>query len=112
MARLPRVERDGGRAVTYCGVGLFVAFFVLVPMAQSLSHAAGIPGRPMPAAIGRRRSSAPRPISTTPSRVPPSRAPSALVFAEAFEPLMRLVDAFCVDTVAARRSRQAVMAAR
>src|SRR5215472_16206594 len=40
-----------GAAVTYGGVSLFVAFFVLAPMAQSLFRAAGIPSRLMPAAI-------------------------------------------------------------
>jgi H+/gluconate symporter-like permease len=40
-----------GAAVTYGGVSLFVAFFVLAPMAQTLFSAAGIPGRLMPAAI-------------------------------------------------------------
>src|ERR1700740_85231 len=41
----------GGAAVTYGGVSLFVAFFVLAPMAQELFRAAGIPRRLMPAAI-------------------------------------------------------------
>jgi len=40
-----------GTAVTYGGVSLFVAFFVLVPMAQALFRAADIPNRLMPAAI-------------------------------------------------------------
>ena len=40
-----------GALVTYGGVSLFVAFFVLVPMAQALFRAASIPGRLMPAAI-------------------------------------------------------------
>jgi H+/gluconate symporter-like permease len=40
-----------GAFVTYGGVSLFVAFFVLVPMAQALFHAAAIPRRLMPAAI-------------------------------------------------------------
>lgn len=40
-----------GALVTYGGVSLFVAFFVLVPMAQALFRAAGIPRRLMPAAI-------------------------------------------------------------
>ena len=40
-----------GAVVTYGGVSLFVAFFVLVPMAQSLFRAAAIPRRFMPAAI-------------------------------------------------------------
>jgi H+/gluconate symporter-like permease len=40
-----------GAMVTYGGVSLFVAFFVLVPMAQSLFQAANIPRRLMPAAI-------------------------------------------------------------
>jgi H+/gluconate symporter-like permease len=40
-----------GAIVTYGGVSLFVAFFVLAPMAQSLFQAAGIPRRLMPAAI-------------------------------------------------------------
>jgi len=40
-----------GAVVTYGGVSLFVAFFVLVPMAQTLFHAAAIPRRFMPAAI-------------------------------------------------------------
>ena len=37
--------------VTYGGVSLFVAFFVLAPMAQSLFRAANIPRRLIPAAI-------------------------------------------------------------
>jgi H+/gluconate symporter-like permease len=37
--------------VTYGGVSLFVAFFVLAPMAQALFRAADIPSRLMPAAI-------------------------------------------------------------
>jgi H+/gluconate symporter-like permease len=40
-----------GAIVTYGGVSLFVAFFVLVPMAQSLFKAADIPHRLVPAAI-------------------------------------------------------------
>jgi H+/gluconate symporter-like permease len=40
-----------GAIVTYGGVSLFVAFFVLAPMAQSLFQAADIPRRLMPAAI-------------------------------------------------------------
>ncbi|MBX6367396.1 MAG: GntP family permease [Rhodospirillales bacterium] len=40
-----------GALVTYGGVSLFVAFFVLVPMAQSLFRAANIPRRLIPAAI-------------------------------------------------------------
>jgi H+/gluconate symporter-like permease len=40
-----------GAAVTYGGVSLFVAFFVLAPMAQALFRAADIPNRLMPAAI-------------------------------------------------------------
>jgi H+/gluconate symporter-like permease len=40
-----------GTLVTYGGVSLFVAFFVLVPMAQRLFRAASIPRRLMPAAI-------------------------------------------------------------
>jgi len=40
-----------GAAVTYGGVSLFVAFFVLAPMAQDLFRAANIPRRLMPAAI-------------------------------------------------------------
>jgi len=40
-----------GAFVTYGGVSLFVAFFVLAPMGQSLFRAAGVPGRLMPAAI-------------------------------------------------------------
>jgi H+/gluconate symporter-like permease len=40
-----------GAIVTYGGVSLFVAFFVLAPMAQSLFQAANIPRRLMPAAI-------------------------------------------------------------
>jgi H+/gluconate symporter-like permease len=40
-----------GAFVTYGGVSLFVAFFVLVPMAQSLFRSAGIPNRLVPAAI-------------------------------------------------------------
>ena len=40
-----------GALVTYGGVSLFVAFFVLAPMAHELFRAAGIPKRLMPAAI-------------------------------------------------------------
>jgi H+/gluconate symporter-like permease len=40
-----------GALVTYGGVSLFVAFFVLAPMAQALFHAAAVPKRLMPAAI-------------------------------------------------------------
>ena len=38
--------------VTYGGVSVFVAFFVLVPMAEQMFRAANIPRRLMPAAIG------------------------------------------------------------
>ena len=41
----------GGAIVTYGGVSLFVAFFVIAPMAQDLFRKAGIPRRLMPAAI-------------------------------------------------------------
>jgi H+/gluconate symporter-like permease len=41
-----------GALVTYGGVSLFVAFFVLGPMAQAMFRAADIPRRLMPAAIG------------------------------------------------------------
>jgi H+/gluconate symporter-like permease len=41
-----------GALVTYGGVSLFVAFFVLVPMAQAMFQAANIPRRLMPAAVG------------------------------------------------------------
>jgi H+/gluconate symporter-like permease len=41
----------GGALVTYGGVSLFVAFFVLAPMAQSLFRSANIPRRLMPATI-------------------------------------------------------------
>jgi H+/gluconate symporter-like permease len=41
-----------GAVVTYGGVSLFVAFFVLAPMAHELFRAAAIPQRLMPAAIG------------------------------------------------------------
>ena len=40
-----------GTFVTYGGVSLFVAFFVLVPMGQALFRTAGIPNRLLPAAI-------------------------------------------------------------
>jgi H+/gluconate symporter-like permease len=40
-----------GALVTYGGVSLFVAFFVLVPMAQELFRGAGLPNRLIPAAI-------------------------------------------------------------
>lgn len=40
-----------GAIVTYGGVSLFVAFFVLAPMATGLFRAADIPRRLMPAAI-------------------------------------------------------------
>ncbi|MCW2282740.1 H+/gluconate symporter-like permease [Rhodoblastus acidophilus] len=41
----------GGAVVTYGGVSLFVAFFVIAPMAMGLFRAAKIPRRLMPAAI-------------------------------------------------------------
>jgi H+/gluconate symporter-like permease len=41
----------GSAVVTYGGVSLFVAFFVIAPMAQGLFRSAGIPRRLMPAAI-------------------------------------------------------------
>lgn len=41
----------GGAVVTYGGVSLFVAIFVLVPMAQGLFKTAAIPRRLMPGAI-------------------------------------------------------------
>jgi H+/gluconate symporter-like permease len=40
-----------GALVTYGGVSLFVAFFVIVPMAQSLFRAAEIPRRLVPATV-------------------------------------------------------------
>jgi H+/gluconate symporter-like permease len=40
-----------GAVVTYGGVSLFVAIFVLVPMAQALFRAAAVPRRLMPAAV-------------------------------------------------------------
>jgi H+/gluconate symporter-like permease len=40
-----------GALVTYGGVSLFVAFFVLVPMAQALFRTADIPNRLVPAAV-------------------------------------------------------------
>jgi H+/gluconate symporter-like permease len=40
-----------GAIVTYGGVSLFVAIFVIVPMAQGLFKAADIPPRSMPAAV-------------------------------------------------------------
>ena len=40
-----------GAVVTYGGVSLFVAFFVLAPMAHALFRSAAIPRRLMPAAI-------------------------------------------------------------
>jgi H+/gluconate symporter-like permease len=40
-----------GALVTYGGVSLFVAFFVLAPMAQELFRSAGIPRRLIPATI-------------------------------------------------------------
>ncbi len=40
-----------GAVVTYGGVSLFVAFFVLAPMARNLFKAAAIPRRLMPAAL-------------------------------------------------------------
>src|SRR5215469_10801741 len=40
-----------GALVTYGGVSLFVAFFVLVPMAQRLFRAAALPRRLIPAAL-------------------------------------------------------------
>ena len=41
----------GGAIVTYGGVSLFVAFFVIAPMAQDLFRAGGVPKRLMPATI-------------------------------------------------------------
>ncbi|WP_322012095.1 GntP family permease [Paraburkholderia sp. J12] len=41
----------GGALVTYGGVSLFVAFFVLAPMAEALFRSADLPRRLMPAAI-------------------------------------------------------------
>jgi H+/gluconate symporter-like permease len=41
----------GGALVTYGGVSLFVAFFVLAPMAEALFRSANLPRRLMPAAI-------------------------------------------------------------
>ncbi|WP_233272779.1 GntP family permease [Paraburkholderia acidisoli] len=41
----------GGALVTYGGVSLFVAFFVLAPMAQALFRSADLPRRLMPATI-------------------------------------------------------------
>jgi H+/gluconate symporter-like permease len=55
--RLPEPRRAmlavvlAGAIVTYGGVSLFVAFFVIVPMARSLFRAASIPRRLIPAAI-------------------------------------------------------------
>ena len=40
-----------GALLTYGGVSLFVAFFVLAPMGHALFQAAGVPARLMPAAI-------------------------------------------------------------
>jgi H+/gluconate symporter-like permease len=40
-----------GALVTFGGVSLFVAFFVIVPMAQTLFRAAAIPARLIPAAV-------------------------------------------------------------
>ena len=40
-----------GAIVTYGGVSLFVAFFVLVPMAQAVFRTANVPNRLVPAAI-------------------------------------------------------------
>jgi H+/gluconate symporter-like permease len=51
-----------GAIVTYGGVSLFVAFFVLVPMAQSLFKAAGIP---TVGAFGLRPSMASTPLCAT-----------------------------------------------
>jgi H+/gluconate symporter-like permease len=41
-----------GALVTYGGVSVFVAFFVLAPMAQAMFQAADIPRRLMPATVG------------------------------------------------------------
>src|SRR3984893_18373286 len=57
MTQRLRAQRAGlavvlaGALVTYGGVSLFVAFFVLAPMAQELFRSAGIPRRLMPGAI-------------------------------------------------------------
>jgi H+/gluconate symporter-like permease len=40
-----------GALVTYGGVSLFVAIFVLVPMGQAMFRAAGVPNRLLPAAV-------------------------------------------------------------
>jgi len=40
-----------GALVTYGGVSLFVAFFVLVPMAPAVFHTAEIPNRLIPATV-------------------------------------------------------------
>src|ERR1700734_3796427 len=50
-----------GAIVTYGGVSLFVAFFVIAPMAHQLFRAAAIPRRLMPAAIA---------LGTTPFAAP------------------------------------------
>jgi len=49
--RAPLAVVLAGAFVTYGGVSLFVAFFVLAPMAQRLFRAAAVPRRLMPAAI-------------------------------------------------------------
>src|SRR5260370_8567018 len=74
-----------GALVTYGGVSLFVAFFVLAPMAPELFRAAGIPRPLMPAAnlLGPSTftmSPLPRPPPTpnptpTPSLLPPPFSP-------------------------------------
>jgi len=51
-----------GAIVTYGGVSLFVAIFVIVPMAQGLFKAADIPPRLMPAAVA---------LGTMTGRTPP-----------------------------------------
>ena len=62
-----------GALVTYGGVSLFVAFFVLAPMAQALFRAANIPARLMPAAIALGTSTFTM-SALSPARAPPARA--------------------------------------
>ncbi len=62
-----------GALVTYGGVSLFVAFFVLAPMAHALFRSADIPRRLMPAAIALG-------TFTSPCRRFPERLPSRTRF--------------------------------
>ena len=63
-----------GALVTYGGISLFVAFFVLAPMAEALFRAAAIPRRLMPAAMALGTSTFT--MSALPGTLQRSRTPS------------------------------------